>query len=68
LNEVLSLDRTIREDVCTFLLGFGHNTCFYREIENAVRAVGRWDWFLEERDNVKVFREYVRSADGRAKE
>lgn len=67
LNEVLSLDWELRQDVCAVILAFGFESkgvkFFYRTIEEEVRAVGQWDWFLEERYNVKAMREYVNAIE-----
>jgi hypothetical protein len=51
LNEVLSLDRNIREDFCAVLLAFGY--CdrevefFYDAVTAALKKVGQYEWFIE---------------------
>jgi len=67
LNEVLGLDWELRQDICAVILAFGFESkgvkFFYRAIEEEIRAVGQWDWFLEERHNVKAMREYVNAVE-----
>jgi len=67
LNEVLGLDWELRKDVCQVILAFGFEEStvkfFYTAIENEIRAVRQWDWFLEERFNIRVLREYVQAVE-----
>jgi hypothetical protein len=63
LIEVVSLDWELHQDICAVILAFGFEgdgvKFFYAAIETEIRAVHQWDWFLEERLNVKAMREYV---------
>ena len=65
LNEVLGLDWEIRQDLCAVILAFGFEEngvdFFYRAIENEVRGVRQWDWFLEERFEYKVLEDYAKA-------
>jgi len=54
LGEIVCFDWQIKKDLCAVMLAFGHNELFYTEIENAVRSVGQWDWFLEEWENIEL--------------
>jgi hypothetical protein len=63
LNDIVCFDWQIKKDLCAVLLAWGHNNFFYTHLENAIRAVGQWVWFLEERNNVDLLREYVDSAE-----
>jgi len=64
LIDVVNLDWEIRQDLVAVIAGFGYEnngvSMFYKAIENAVKHVGQWEWFLEERFEYKVLEEYVR--------
>ncbi len=66
LIEVLGLDWELRQDICAVILAFGFEgqgvEFFYSELENQVRAVNQWNWFLEERLNVEKLAEYLAAA------
>jgi hypothetical protein len=72
LIEVVSLDWELHQDICAVVLAFGFEgggvKFFYTAIENEIRAVGQWDWFLEERYNVKAMRDYVAAVDREERE
>lgn len=59
--EIVNLDWEIRKDLAKVMLAFGAEGCFYNELEAAVRAVHQWEWFLEERLNVKACEEYLKA-------
>jgi len=63
LIDVVNLDWEIRQDLVAVIAGFGYESngvsLFYRALEDAVKAVGQWEWFLEERFEYKVLEEYV---------
>lgn len=58
LNEVLLLDWTLHKDFCKVLLAFGYNDAhgefFYDDIKAAVQQHGLWEWFLQERHNLRT--------------
>ncbi len=72
LLSVVSLDWSIRKDVCAVILGFGFEdktvSLFYDELKLAVTNVGLWDWFIEEAENLDKCREYVKAQNARRKE
>ena len=51
LLEIVALDRSIREDLCAVLLGFGFESpgaaFFYKEMKAAIVEAGQWEWFIE---------------------
>lgn len=59
--EIVNLDWEIRKDLAKVVLAFGSEDFFYAEMEKALRAAGQFDWFLEERHNVKDCQEYLES-------
>jgi len=67
LVEIVGLDWEIRKDLGLVLIAFGYEDkqtkFFYRAIEEAIKAAGQWEWFLEERRNVQQLKEYVESAE-----
>ncbi len=73
LVEVVNLDWEIRQDLACVMLGFGYEcegqpSLFYKEIASAIKAVGQWEWFLEEQFNYEQLEEYAQSSKAAAQE
>jgi hypothetical protein len=68
LVKIVNLDWQIRTDICAVIMGFGFECkngfgFFYTAIQTAVESAGLWDWFLEERKNIRSMREYVKAVE-----
>jgi hypothetical protein len=65
LNELLGLDWQIKKDLVAVMLAFGYEDSkvkfFYRAIETAIKNSGQWEWFLEERKNIRAMKEYIKA-------
>lgn len=52
LCDVLTLDWTVREDLCAVMLGFGYEskevTFFYDQVKASITRAGLWDWFTQQ--------------------
>ena len=64
LTELLGLDWDLRKDVCAVIAGFGfedsQTKLFYNAISDRLKAAHLFDWFLEERLNIRKMDEYVK--------
>jgi len=72
LIEIVNLDWAVRKDLVAVILAFGWEDAsvkfFYDALKGAVSRAGRWEWFIEESDNLDKCREYVKAQDARRKE
>jgi hypothetical protein len=54
LSDVMTLDWSLRQDLCAVILAFGFGSgpqeFFYQAIETEFRQAGLFDWFIEEGD------------------
>ena len=71
LSELLGLDWELRKDICAVMAGFGYEDeqtkLFYRAIEDRLKAAHLFDWFLEERLNIRKMDEYVKAVQSEQK-
>ena len=71
LSELLGLDLELRKDICAVMAGFGYEDgqtkLFYRAIEDRLEAAHLFDWFLEERLNIRKMDEYVKAVQSEQK-
>jgi hypothetical protein len=66
LVEIVNFDWEIRQDLLLVLAAFGYEDhkvmFFYDALRMAIERAGQWKWFLEERKNIELLRQYVESA------
>jgi len=77
LSELLGLDWELRKDICAVMAGFGFEDAqtpsrgsvklFYRAIEDRLKAAHLFDWFLEERLNIRKMDDYVKAVQSEQK-
>ncbi len=67
-NEIVSMDTDIRKDLSVLIVAWGHDGCFYTELQRAVTAAGQWHWFLEQAHEVEKMRNYVEAFDRRQRD